>query len=392
VIPWICSRAELKDLLGEHRSPRVSLFMPTHRGGAEADPIRFRRLLEDAEERLTAHGLRAAEAREVLTPARDLVQDPAFWRNQCDGLALFLAPEFLRIYRLPVALQETLEVGGLFHVTPLLPLLAGDGRFYVLALSQNGVRLLQGSRDAISALDLKGVPRNLAEALVAHDRDEPLTFHTRPAGGVGSWGAIFHGHGVGIDDEKDDLLRYFQRIDRGLHPLLRQESAPLIVAAVEYLQPLYRQANTYPYLFDRGIEGNPDRVSDKELHDRAWALVEPVFQETQRKAVALYHSLAGTGRASADVRQIVPAAYRGEVETAFVALGRELWGTLDPGRDRVELHERPEPGDEDLVNFVAVHTLLHRHTVFALRHEDTPVEGPVAGIYCLPLARHGKRP
>jgi hypothetical protein len=62
------------------------------------------------------------------------------------------------------------------------------------------------------------VPRNLAEALLTHDRDEALTFHTRPTSG-GSWGAIFEGHGVGIDDAKDDLLRYFQKIDRALHPL-----------------------------------------------------------------------------------------------------------------------------------------------------------------------------
>lgn len=34
-----------------------------------------------------------------------------------------------------------------FHVTPLLPLLAGDGHFFVLALSQNQIGLLEGTRD-----------------------------------------------------------------------------------------------------------------------------------------------------------------------------------------------------------------------------------------------------
>lgn len=385
------TRNDLKQLLAEHQSPRVSLFMPASRGGAEKDPILFRNLVEEADKRLVAHGLRAPAVREFLAPARSLLEDPTFWRNQCDGLAVFLAPDFRRIYRLPVALAEQVDVGGLFHVTPLLPMLAGDGRFYVLALSQNGVRLIQGTRYASSPVDLQGVPHNLAEALATHDVDATLTFHSRPVGAIGSWGAIFSGHGVGIDDEKDDLLRYFQRIDRGLHQLLREDRAPLVVAAVEYFQPIYRQANTYPHLLERGIPGNPDRLSDKELHDRAWEVVKPHFEQAQQKALALYHTLAGTGRASGDVRQIPLAAYRGELETAFVALDRQVWGELNPGANTVELHERPEEGDEDLLNLVAVHTLLHGHTVYALRAEGMPGGALMAGIYCLPLAKHGKK-
>jgi hypothetical protein len=317
----IFTRADLRDLLAEHERPCVSLFMPAHRGGAEEDPIRFRKLLGQAEERLIQHGLRAPEAKEFLAPLHSLLEDVSFWPNQCDGLAVFLARDFMRIYRLPWRFQEEVEVGGLFQVAPLLPLLHGDGRFFVLAVSQNSVRLFQGTRFTVSPVDLrrfpfsligpKGVPPNLAEALLTHDKDEPLTFHTRPTSG-GSWGAIFEGHGVGIDDEKDDLLRYFQRIDRGLHDVLREERAPLVLAAVEYLQPIYRDASTYPHLLAKGIEGNPDRLNEKELHDRAWAIVEPQFQENVRQAVALYHQAIAhfhpalpVRRATADVNEII---------------------------------------------------------------------------------------
>jgi hypothetical protein len=385
------TRADLRVLLAEHQPPCVSLFMPAHRGGAEQDPIRFRKLLCAAEERLPARGFRAPEARDFLAPARALLEDPSFWPSQSDGLALFMAPQFLRVYRLPRAFQEQVEVGGLFYVTPLLPLLTGDGRFYVLALSQNGVRLFQGARFTVSPVDLRGVPQALAEALLTHDRDEPLTFHTRPTSG-GTWGAIFSGHGVGIDDEKDDLLRYFQQVDRGLHKVLREEQAPLVVAAVDYLLPIFRQASSYSHLLDKGIEGNPDRLSEKELHDRAWALVEPSFQEARRKAIAFYHRLEGTSRASSDPRRIVLAAYRGEVKTVFVALGRHLWGLLNPGTNEVCLHDQPEVGDEDLLNVAAVHTLRHGNMVYALEPDDMPGGSLLAAIFCLPLPKRGKRP
>jgi hypothetical protein len=362
--------------------------MPTHRGGSEEDPIRFRKLLGQAQERLVVHGLRGPVARDFLAPLGSLLEDVSFWPNQCDGLAAFLARDFLRVYRVPWAFQEELEVGGLFLVAPLLPLLYGDGRFYVLALSQNGVRLFQGTRFTVSPVDLKGVPRSLAEALRTHDRDEVLTFHTRPTSG-GSWGAIFEGHGVGIDDAKDDLLRYFRGIDRGLHGVLREGRAPLVLAAVEYLMPIYRQASTYPHLLERGVEGNPDRLSEKELHDRAWAVVRPHFQGALRRAIDVYHQAAPTCRATSEVKRVVPAAYRGEAETVFVALGQRLWGTLDPGTNEVSVHEQPGPGDEELVNFAAAHALRHGNTVYALRPEEMPAGKFLAAIYHLPLPRHG---
>jgi len=287
--------------------------------------------------------------------------------------------------------EELVVVADHFHVKPLLPLLSG-GRFYVLALSQNGVRLLQGTRQSVAAVDLKGVPRNFADALATHDTDEPLTFHSRPVGAIGSWGAIYSGHGVGIDDKKDDLLLYFQKVDRGLHPLLREERAPLVVAAVAYLIPIYRTANTYPHLLEKGMEGNPDRLSEKELHDRAWALVRPHFEETQQKAVALYRQLAGTGRTASDLKEVVSSASTGQIETLIVALSKQRWGKFDSSTGQLEEHMQQEPGDEDLLNLATLDTLKHGGTAYAVEQEQVPEGGLIAAVFCLPLAKRGKRP
>jgi hypothetical protein len=401
----LLTHADLQTLLTKPQAHCVSLFMPTHRGGSEEDPIRWRVHLQEAEGRLVAAGLRAADARPLLEPARQLLDNGSFWKNQGDGLACFLAtahptlsPEekargkvFMRLYRLPLAFADLVVVGSRFQVTPLLPLLTPNGRFYILALSQNAVRLLQGTRQRVSEVDLRRVPRNLAEALRTHDRDEPLTFHTRPTSG-GTWGAIFSGHGVGIDDKKDDLLRYFQQIDRGLHAVLHEERAPLLLAAVDYLQPIYRQANTYGHLLAKGIEGNPDRWSNQELHDRAWALVQPTLDPAPQKALAQYRQLAGTGHTVRGIQEVVLAAFAGKVETLWVAASRPCWGRFDPDTQRVEEHAQPQPGDEDLVNLAAVAVLGHRQTVYAVEPGQVPDGGPVAAVLHGPLPRHGKRP
>jgi hypothetical protein len=385
------TRDDLKPLLAEGQGPCVSIYLPTHRGGAEEDPIRWKGHLREAEKQLLAAGLRPPDARDLLRPARLLLEDGPFWKNQCDGLAFLLAPGFLRLYRLPVRFADRVVAARHFHVKPLIPLAGGNGRFYVLALSQHGVRLLQGTRHAVSEVDLKGVPHSLAEALLTHEAREPFTFYGRRAApGAGSWGGIFHGHGVGLDEPKDELLHYFQKIDRGLHAVLRGERAPLVLAAVDYLMPLYRLANTYPHLLDGGIEGNPDRLSGRELHDRAWAVVERSLREAQDRAAALYARLAGTGRGCAGPEEAVGAACGGEVEVLFVALDRECWGLVDPATGQVVVHERARPGDEDLLNLAAIHTLSCGGTVYALPADEAPGGEVAAAIAWLPLARQTK--
>ena len=387
------TRDDLKTVLGEHPPPCISLFMPAHRGGAREDPIRWRKHLAEAEERLVTAGRRAAEVKELLEPGRRLLDDIDFWKNQSHGLAAFLAPQFLRLFRVSLSFQDRLVVANRFSITPLLPLLSGNGRFFVLALSQKAVRLLQGTRHSVTEVDLKAVPQNLAEALLTHEAKQPFSFFGRRAGnGAGSWGGIFHGHGVGIDDTKEELLHYFQKVDRGLHPFLKEEKAPLVLAAVDYLQPIYRQANTYSQLLEAGVVGNPDRLSNRELHDRAWPLVQPLFEAEQQRAAARYRQLAGTGHTSGDLEAVVAAAYEGRVETLFVALGHPVWGVFDLTTGRVEQHKEASFGDVDLLDLAAAHTLLHGRTVYAVEPEQVPNKTEVAAVFCLPPAKHGKRP
>ncbi len=381
------TRQDIKALMVHEQGPCVSLLLPTHRGGAQEDLIGWKNLLQEAENGLLAHGARAPEARELLRPASRLLEDRPFWKAPGDGLAFFLAPGLARFWRLPLRLGPQAVVGRRFHVKPLLPLLQGDGRFYVLALSQKRVRLLEGTRDSTREVDPGRVPRNLAEALRFHDRDEPLLFHTHPGLGLGRSGAIFHGHGVGIDDAKDDLLNYFRQIDRGLHDLLNGERIPLLLASVEYLWPLYRQVNTYAHLLEGGIRGNPDQLSPQALHDRAWALVGPHFGAAQNDAAALYARLAGTGRTFSDAAEAAAAAYGGRVQVLLVAEGKECPGAFDPQTGTATPHETAQPGDEDLLNLAAAFTLLHGGTVHVVPPAAVPNGGPVAGVYWLPGAR-----
>ena len=382
----LLSKSELEKLTEKREEWCVSIFMPTHRvgPGIQQDPIRFKNLLVEAEERLLTSGFRTPEAKELLEPTQRFLQDRLFWQHQSDGLAVFLSPEVLRLYRLPFGFEKLVVIADRFHIKPLLPLLSGDGRFYVLALSQNEIRLLQGSRYSAGQVDLENVPESLAEALRWDDPERQLQWHTGTGAKRDGRAAIFHGHGVAsADDPKDYILRYFHRIDEGLREVLAGERAPLVLAGVNYLHPIYEEANSYPHLMDEGIAGNPEELSTEELHKQAWAIVQPRFQKEQREAATRYRQLAGTGSelASGEIEQIVPAAYHGRVETLFVALGLQQWGTFDPPTNDVHLHQQAEPGDEDLLDLAAVQTFLNNGTVYAVESEKVPGDTPLATVF-----------
>jgi Bacterial archaeo-eukaryotic release factor family 7 len=382
------SKNEIKTLLGKREEACISIFLPTSRGGLESqqDELRFRHQIRDTENRLLLENLRSTEIEKLLEPFNALLEDGGFWLHTVDGLAIFRTSEMFRYYRLPLSFKEQVVVSDHSYLKPLLPLLATGGHFYILALSQNAIRLLEGSRFSIQELELpETVPANLAEALKYEEAENEVSFYSSSSGAlVGKGGrraAIFYGQGVGHDDSKDHLLRYFQQIDRGLHELLRDESAPMVLAGVEYLFSIYQQANTYAYLLHQGVPGNPDKLSSGALHEAAWEVVEPYFQRVRERNAAQYRDNVGTARTSNDIREIMPAAYYGQIGSLFVAIDQELWGHFDPTSNTIHVHKEARFKDDDLLDEAATQTILHDGSVHAVEQAKVPGESVLAAVF-----------
>jgi Bacterial archaeo-eukaryotic release factor family 3 len=229
------------------------------------------------------------------------------------------------------------------------------------------------------------VPKSRDEALRYNDATErQLQFHTRTAPiappGTGERAAIYHGQGVGIDDVKDNIVEYFRLVDHGLHNLLRNGQAPLVLAGVEYLLPLYKEVTGYAHVIDTGITGNADGLRAEALHALAWPVVEPLFRKDRLDAMERYRRLAGTGRALNDLQEVVSAAYYGRVDTLFVVVGVQQWGLFHPDTQKVTLAQAPAPEHEDLLDLAALHTFLNSGTVYAVSQDNMPDNTPLAAV------------
>ena len=111
----------------------------------------------------------------------ELEEDDEFWRFQAHSLAVFLTPETMRTFRLPNRLTAMVEVSDRFHLKPLLRAVTFPHEAFVLALSENAVRLVEVSicqpnrspstnfRKALPTLS--GAPRSTTDRRAGASRD-----------------------------------------------------------------------------------------------------------------------------------------------------------------------------------------------------------------------------
>jgi hypothetical protein len=376
---------QLRILAQQTQNPSISIFMPTHRAGRETqqDPIRLRNLLRETENRLQEQGMRTPDIAALLQPAQDLLDDGVFWQHQQDGLVLYVAAGDFHVFHLPYSVDEQVVLDETYYFKPILPTFTNNGRYYILAISQDEVRLFEGTRHSVQEMELpKGTPGSMEEALQFDDQEKQLQFHTGTAQG-GMRAGMFHGHGQGDEVQKERIERYLNLVDAGLKPWYKNVQAPLVLAGVDYLLPIYHKVSEYANIVPGGVTGNPENLRADELQAQTWPLVDSHFQQELDAVVEQYHQFVGTGEATHDIEEAVSAAYFGRVDKMIVAVDAQVWGEFDQETGTVVQHsdEQKRESDIALLDAAAMQTLLNGGSVYGLQQADMPAGSPVIAVF-----------
>lgn len=375
---------ELARFTGE---PCLSLYLPTHRYGAEAreNPAQLRRLLRVAATRLGELAVAPGVSDEILAPARRWLEGADNWRHPGAGLALFAAPGFFRVFTLDLVPVEAVGVESRFRLRPLLGLLERRQRFYLLALSAHHVRVLEATLEggylAVHRLAPPHLPANMAEALGPMVHDSETQMHSASNPKLGGAPGLVHRHGERDQEHhKRDLLAYFWVVARALRDALADREAPLVLAAVEEHLPIYRAASRDRRLVDRVVAGNPELESDAELAERALRIVGPQMARQRSSDLRRLAVLAGSRRVERQLPEITRAADQGRVEALFVTAEAEHWGKVDATTGEARLHSRKRSGDEDLVERAALAAAVRGGAVHVMPSAEMPGPGDVVAV------------
>lgn len=356
---------ELQELLADPGSPAISIYLPTHRPNdeADADRLRFRAAVELAKT-LLADAPGDGAAATLLEDLEPWTREEEFWRHQADGLAVFRSPTLRRSYRLPIPFPEVVVVADAFHIRPLLRYLRDPGRYWVLDLARERTRLFGGSAAGLREVRPPALPRSMKEALgYEFERDAPvLIARKETAGAHGEHGRggiqpVFHGHGIGVDDEEPELRRFFRKVDAAVREHVGGRPEPVILAAVEERQALYREVSELTPLAEEGIEASVRDWSPDRLHREAWPIARRAASRSVDRALEVWERALYLGKGEPDLAAVARQVAMGRVRALLLEEGRQVWGRLDRETGELEITQdggaEPAPPATELLDELA---------------------------------------
>jgi hypothetical protein len=359
--PDVPTRAQLDQLLAAREPSSVSIYLPTSPSSrGDAERIELKNLAGEASRQLQQAGASKADVAAIDDELADLVDDDEFWRYQARSLAVFLTPTWVTTFRLPHNLVPMVEVSDRFHLKPLLRTLTFPHTAFVLALSQNGVRLLEIAPD-LEPVEIRvpDVPKDVASAVGKSSIKDRA-----PSGRI-----------QGTEGQKTRMRQYARQIDQALRPLLGGFDLPLILAAAEPMDAVYRSVNSYPHLVPASLT-----ASNADLVERARRLLDDIYASELRTIRDTYALRASQRRTSADVADVARAATYGLVDTVLVDIDEVVPGYVDDETGAVTFDETADAANYGVVDEIARRVWLTGGGVLAVRRDDIPENGSVAAI------------
>ncbi len=315
-------------------------------------------------------GAAAAEREAVEEALGDLHDDFGFWTRQAHSLAVFAGPGSLRSFRLPNHLTAAVQVADRHYVKPLLRAVTFPQTAFVLALAEGSVRLLQVTPELpalkVAVPDLPTDAASVAGKSSITDRS--------PSGRL-----------QGSEGQKLLLRNYARQVDHALRPVLVGQDLPLILAATEPIDAIFRSVNSYPHLAARSLEGSPEARADAELGEAARGILDGLYAEQLRELGGLFERRAGSGRTALEINDLARAATFGAVDTLFVDIDAKLSGNIDEESGAVTLDDLDQQGDYGVIDELCRRVILSGGTVLAVRADEVPGGGPAAAILRYPV-------
>lgn len=336
----------------------VSVYMPLGDTNTGKKQQRLKKLTLEAGKKLKALGVEPLKVGRILGPIDMILENQGFWENRMEGIAAFFTLDSFAWHSLQYPFDELVVVTDRLHLKPLLRNTSQNGRFYLLALSESQIKLFEASELGINEVYVKGIPRNPAYFL------NPKTEESSSDEGV----------------KAERLSELFQRVDKAVTEFLKNEDTPLILAGAEHLHPIYHDANNYSHIVNVGISGSIDNLAPLALLEKALPVAKPVFRRRREIALNTFQEKIGTGLASNNLEKIFSAAKSGRIETLFVPVGKQTWGTFDNKTNELEVHKQAEPGDKDLLCVASTRTLRQGGEVFVVLPEQMPNDSLIAAV------------
>lgn len=379
---------DLKTLLSGE-GPCLSVYMTLSNASTagrnpnlKQNELRWRECLQTAEQAASQYG----------DSGRQLIESVRNWEavapqengevraHQAKSIAVFRSADVFEIADLDAEVTERVFLGRQFHIRPLVKELVHSRSFYLLAFSKKNTRLLHCTMHSSEEVAFQeGFKADFDAWMDMSKPDHRAVYNAMAAGAQGSAHPDALAPKSSEAEKRDDYLLHFAKhIASGVGQVLQGKSEPLVVCAVEFEIPIYREVNTYPHLAAEAVHGAPNGLKSGEMHARAIDALNRCYEQKVDNALAEWNHKVGGG-GSSHLDEVVTAAHDGRVLTLVASDSQEPAGFFDEASHKVETHGIQAM--EDLVNDAIAQTILHAGKVLVAAQEKMPNGAAMAATF-----------
>lgn len=368
----IPSRTEFSLLANQRADACVSIYLKTTpvTQNVQASRIEMGNLVKEAQKQLEEAEFDKRRLDALIVSLNDLLDDDKFWRFQARSLAVFATPDNVRTYRLANDLVSMVQVADRFHIKPLFRAISFPHTAFILALSENAVRLFELNTDQPAIeVEAPGLPKDMASSVGRAPNNE-RTFTSRIRG--------MEGHNV-------LLGQYAREVDAALRPILAGRETPLVLAATGRLANLFKQVSSYSNVVPETITGSPDHLTEAELTKRARPILDNAYAKQISDIKALYEKRAGERRTTTDISDAARAATFGAIQTLLVNIDAVVPGFVDDETGAVSFVDKDNAKAYGVIDEITARAFASGATVLGVRREDVPGGHDLAAILRYPF-------
>jgi hypothetical protein len=346
--------------------PAISIYMPLQPGQRDlrAPDARLRELIGRVDAMMERDCLDLRRREQLLAPVRDIAVRTDFAAHRDPALVIFSSDQFTLVETLPKTVAESVVVSADFHIKPLLPLLAENRRFFILALSKTKVRLLAATPFSTQEVPLEHLP---ADAQAELDSQAEASAPTDKA--------------VMEEARRALLVESPKRIAASVKAALGDDAAPVVVIADPQVAGHFLKETELPRILQDFVAFNPFSIPDAELLAKALAVMQPILANEIETILQQINARLGTSEPTVAIKleEILMGAATARVDVLVVAEDETIWGRFSPN-STLTAHGTRAPHDEDLLNQAVVLAMRNGARAFAVPRERLPRQVPAAAL------------
>lgn len=318
-----------KTLRGQTGNPAVSVFIPTHRTfpDNEQDAIALKNQLKIVEERVTNEYDKrvAASVMEKIHAQTDELDH----NYNLDTLAVFATPESAQVVRLPFDAAERVIIGEKFATRDLMRNLSEGVGYYVLVVTPEKARLIEGVNNRL-AKEIKG---GSERQQTMSELTFPINNSTLPNNSKADR--------TGSSDDDMYLKEFFNRVDKSLQELYNKSPLPVILVGDSHNIGFYEKVCDRPDMIIGKVD-NLTYLNDSKPEDIIAGVQDIVEQKRQTRyetAKGDLEKARNEKMVRTDLQQIYRSAFEGNAVTLLVRQGHSVPAKIDEKAQTLQVQD-----------------------------------------------------